>query len=170
VSASFAGLSTEELRATVRAVLREVLPEAVAQARTAPTNGTEQVAIRSNADLDALVKRVAELCEDASQRSALRAGRRRFRLAETDPAGVPAVSAATVPAPSAAGVPAPSAAGVPAPSAAGVMRVESGAVTERKIQQAAKAGGRLVIGRKAVLTPLARDRARNLGVVVERER
>jgi len=154
VSASFAGLSTEELRATVRAVLREVLPEAVAQARTAPTNGTEQVAIRSNADLDALVKRVAELCEDASQRSALRAGRRRFRLAETDPAGVPAVSAA----------------GVPAPSAAGVMRVESGAVTERKIQQAAKAGGRLVIGRKAVLTPLARDRARNLGVVVERER
>lgn len=154
MSASFAGLSTEELRATVRAVLREVLPEAVAQARTAPTNGTEQVAIRSNADLDALVKRVAELCEDASQRSALRAGRRRFRLAETDPAGVPAVSAA----------------GVPAPSAAGVMRVESGAVTERKIQQAAKAGGRLVIGRKAVLTPLARDRARNLGVVVERER
>ncbi len=154
MSASFAGLSTEELRATVRAVLREVLPEAVAQARTAPTNGTEQVAIRSNADLDALVKRVAELCEDASQRSALRAGRRRFRLAETDPAGVPAVSAATV----------------PAPSAAGVMRVESGAVTERKIQQAAKAGGRLVIGRKAVLTPLARDRARNLGVVVERER
>lgn len=146
MSASFAGLSTEELRATVRAVLREVLPEAVAQARTAPTNGTEQVAIRSNADLDALVKRVAELCEDASQRSALRAGRRRFRLAETDPAGVPAVSAA------------------------GVMRVESGAVTERKIQQAAKAGGRLVIGRKAVLTPLARDRARNLGVVVERER
>lgn len=162
MSASFAGLSTEELRATVRAVLREVLPEAVAQARTAPTNGTEQVAIRSNADLDALVKRVAELCEDASQRSALRAGRRRFRLAETDPAGVPAVSAATVPAPSAAGV--------PAPTAAGVMRVESGAVTERKIQQAAKAGGRLVIGRKAVLTPLARDRARNLGVVVERER
>lgn len=154
MSASFAGLSTEELRATVRAVLREVLPEAVAQARTAPTNGTEQVAIRSNADLDALVKRVAELCEDASQRSALRAGRRRFRLAETDPAGVPAVSAA----------------GVPAPTAAGVMRVESGAVTERKIQQAAKAGGRLVIGRKAVLTPLARDRARNLGVVVERER
>ncbi len=154
MSASFAGLSTEELRATVRAVLREVLPEAVAQARTAPTNGTEQVAIRSNADLDALVKRVAELCEDASQRSALRAGRRRFRLAETDPAGVPAVSAA----------------GVPAPSAAGVMRVESGAVTERKIQQAAKEGGRLVIGRKAVLTPLARDRARNLGVVVERER
>lgn len=154
MSASFAGLSTEELRATVRAVLREVLPEAVAQARTAPTNGTEQVAIRSNADLDALVKRVAELCEDASQRSALRAGRRRFRLAGTDPAGVPAVSAA----------------GVPAPSAAGVLRVESGAVTERKIQQAAKAGGRLVIGRKAVLTPLARDRARNLGVVVERER
>jgi hypothetical protein len=53
---------------------------------------------------------------------------------------------------------------------AGVMRVTHGAVTERKIKQAADAGGRLVLGPGAVLTPLARDKARALGVDIERER
>jgi hypothetical protein len=53
---------------------------------------------------------------------------------------------------------------------AGVMRVAHGAVTERKIKQAADAGARLVLGPGAVLTPLARDKARALGVEIERER
>jgi hypothetical protein len=53
---------------------------------------------------------------------------------------------------------------------AGGMRVTHGAVTERKIKQAADAGGRLVLGPGAVLTPLARDKARALGVDIERER
>ncbi len=44
-----------------------------------------------------------------------------------------------------------------------------GAVTERKVQEAAKAGGRIVLGRGAVLTPLAREKARALGVQIERE-
>jgi hypothetical protein len=42
-------------------------------------------------------------------------------------------------------------------------------VTERKVQEAAKAGGRIVLGRGAVLTPLAREKARALGVQIERE-
>jgi hypothetical protein len=49
-------------------------------------------------------------------------------------------------------------------------RIESGAVTERAVQSAAKAGRRLVLGPRAVLTPLARDRALALGVPIERER
>jgi acetylornithine deacetylase/succinyl-diaminopimelate desuccinylase-like protein len=49
-------------------------------------------------------------------------------------------------------------------------RIEAGAVTERAVQAAAKAGERLVLGRRAVLTPLARDRALTLGVPIERER
>ena len=53
---------------------------------------------------------------------------------------------------------------------AGVMRVAHGAVTERKIKRAADAGARLVLGPGAVLTPLARDKARALGVDIERER
>jgi hypothetical protein len=48
--------------------------------------------------------------------------------------------------------------------------VEKGAVTEAMVAEAAKAGARLVLGRRAVLTPLARDRARAAGVEIERER
>jgi hypothetical protein len=53
---------------------------------------------------------------------------------------------------------------------AGVVRVAHGAVTERKIKQAADAGARLVLGPGAVLTPLAREKARALGIDIERER
>jgi hypothetical protein len=53
---------------------------------------------------------------------------------------------------------------------AGVIRVAHGAVTERKIKQAADAGARLVLGPGAVLTPLAREKARALGIDIERER
>ena len=52
----------------------------------------------------------------------------------------------------------------------GAMRVTHGAVTERTIKKAADTGGRLVLGPGAVLTPLARDKARALGVDIERER
>ena len=54
--------------------------------------------------------------------------------------------------------------------ASGVVRVEHGAVTERTIKKAADAGARLVLGPGAVLTPLARDKARALGIEIERER
>ena len=43
-------------------------------------------------------------------------------------------------------------------------------MTERTIKQAAEAGGRLVLGPGAVLTPLAREKARALGIDIERER
>ena len=52
----------------------------------------------------------------------------------------------------------------------GVVRVDRGAVTERKVDEAAKAGARLVLGPGAVLTPLARDKARAKGIKIERER
>ncbi len=51
-----------------------------------------------------------------------------------------------------------------------VRRVDTGAVTERMVSAAAQAGERLVLGRAAVLTPLARDRARAAGVEIEKER
>ena len=52
----------------------------------------------------------------------------------------------------------------------GVVRVDRGAVTERKVEEAARAGARLVLGPAAVLTPLAREKARALGIEIERER
>jgi hypothetical protein len=57
-----------------------------------------------------------------------------------------------------------------AEGASGVRRIERGAVTERTVNEAAQAGQRLVLAPAAVLTPLAKERARHLKVEIERER
>jgi 2-keto-3-deoxy-L-rhamnonate aldolase RhmA len=60
--------------------------------------------------------------------------------------------------------------GQPGAASSGVVRVDRGAVTERIVKQAADAGARLVLAPRAVITPLAREKARALGVEIERER
>jgi pyruvate/2-oxoglutarate dehydrogenase complex dihydrolipoamide acyltransferase (E2) component len=60
------------------------------------------------------------------------------------------------------------AAPTPAQAGAPVRRIERGAVTEAVVRDAARDGVRLLLGRRAVLTPLARDLSRTLGVDVER--
>ncbi len=102
----------------------------------------ETVSLRNDADLGAFVLRLLHLFENPKHRDALRTGRLRFRLA-------------VAPAP-----------GSPQPA----HRIDKGAVTEAMVAGAARAGARLVLGRRAVLTPLARDRARSAGVEIERER
>jgi len=134
----------EELRALVREVIRDVLPHGL------PV--TETVNLSTDEDLAAFVKRLLDL--DPDQREELRSGRKRFRLA-------------TAQAPSA---PTPSPGPAGRASASPVRRIERGAVTEAMIRAAARAGERLVLGRGAVLTPLARDRARASGVQIEKER
>jgi hypothetical protein len=151
-----AGLSTDELRAAVRAVLRDVLPAGTSQA---PAASDGPVAIRDDADLAAFVRRVAVLCEDTAQRAELQAGRHRFRLVTTAGGldGLDHRNAHLV-------------GGLDKlDHRDSVMRVERGAVTERAVKAAAADGKRLVVGRRAVLTPLARDKARSLGVVIEKE-
>lgn len=163
--AGLAGMSGDELRAAVRAVLREVLPAEVRGAQ--PATGTAgaagaagtaggSVTIRTDADLDALVRTVAAACADPAVRDSIAAGRHAFRLAgATEATGA---SGATEAAEAAEALP-----------AAQVLRIERGAVTERTVLRAAKDGARLVLGRAAVLTPLARDKARSLGVPIEKE-
>ncbi|WP_102141424.1 hypothetical protein [Mycobacterium hubeiense] len=57
-----------------------------------------------------------------------------------------------------------------ASGANGSHRVDSGVVTERHIADIATDGGSLVLGRRAVLTPLAREKARALGISIQKER
>lgn len=104
---------------------------------------SETVRIHSDAELDAFVRHLLHLFENPKNRQDLRAGRHRFTLA-----AVPM---------------APAARNEP------VCRIERGAVTERQITTIAESQQRLVLGRGAVLTPLARERARALGVAVEKE-
>lgn len=147
------GFGADELRAAVRAVLRDVLPaELVREAAVRGAPSLEHVTVRSDGDLDELVRRVAALCEDPARRAALRQGRHGFRLAASASKGDRPVVVG------------------PSYATAGIVRVERGAVTERTVVKAAADGARLVVGAKAVLTPLARDKARVLGVEIEKER
>jgi len=173
----------DELRALVREVIRDVLPHGL-PVNGLPVNGlpvTETVDLSTDEDLAAFVARLLDL--DPGEREDLQSGRKRFRLARamdgTTPARVPAappapfvpsVALAPIATPGTAATPGPAATPASAPSGAPVRRVESGAVTEALVKRAAQAGERLVLGRGAVLTPLARDRARASGVEIVKER
>jgi len=152
------------LRMMVREVLRDVLPgmvEDAAMARLtpagpAPTGSTptaststdrEVVVIRHDADLDQFVRRIVSLAESPVTRQHLKSGRLRFTLAASAPAGTPSSSH-----------------GPSAQNSTGRRRIERGALTERAVRDAAAAGESLVLARGVVITPLARDRARALGV------
>jgi hypothetical protein len=163
-----------DLRALVREVLREALADAGADqapgqavssgpypppAHRATGNGAapaqggagftvrdgvrevQTVSLRTDAELAAFVTRLLHLFENPRHRADLRAGRLRFQLAASGVAG----------------------------AARPAHRIERGAVTEAAVRAAASAGARLVLGPRAVLTPLARDRARAAGVEIEKE-
>jgi hypothetical protein len=166
-------MSEAELRAMVREVLREAVASrkvvapggasagpalngvrgpGAAVSALPPANGAaapavEPVAITSDADLVAFVRRLTALLDDPATGAAVRAGRHRFTLI----GGRAAPSAPT-----------------PAPAAPAAV-VLSGAVTEAKIAANAKAGT-IVLAPGAVVTPLARDKARALGLKLEARR
>jgi hypothetical protein len=182
-----ASLDPETLRALVREALADLLPAETGAAGPAPAQGApasfpraqqapvsfppaqpppassapaqdgaaytvrdgvaevETVSVRTDRELAAFVTRLLRLVENPRRRDDLRTGRLRFRLA---PGGAAGASASARP----------------------VHRVDKGAVTEATVRDAARAGARLVLGARAVLTPLARDRARAAGVEIEKER
>jgi len=107
-----------------------------------PSSDFFLVRVQTDAELHEFALRVLRLADNAKLRRDLIAGRIRFRLA-----GEPAAGPASA-----------------------VHRVDKGAVTERAVAAAAAAGARLVVGPRAVLTPLAKDKARSLGVPIEKER
>ncbi|MFT4009046.1 MAG: hypothetical protein QM655_03280 [Nocardioidaceae bacterium] len=165
-------LSPDGLRTLVSEVVREAVAELRAHSPVGPqavlasdpgdtrsgTHGearrrTEGVRIVSDQDLAAFTRRLLVLFENPKTRQELRNGWLSFRLEGAPPSGV----AARWPIGGAAG-----------PSAS--VRIDRGAVTERRIIEAAEAGHSLVVARGAVLTPLARDKARALGVHIEKER
>ncbi len=133
-------LDREQLRALVREALQDALP-------SLGQGGPRPVSIRDDAELAAFVADVVRLADDPRDGPRLRAGEIRFRLVHAPAPAVPRPAVDTAP----------------------EHRVERGAVTERHVRAAESAGARLVVGPRAVLTPMARDRARSAGVEVVRE-
>jgi hypothetical protein len=142
-----------ELRMLVQQVLREVLPGVFGQAadRAGPGLGAGGAEIRpvrlgDDADLAAFVRELLALAASPSSLEDLRTGRLRFTLAPNQHAQRTQPSASRA-----------------------VQRHEKGPVTEAHVKQAARDRVDLVLGPRAVLTPLARDSARALGVSTIRE-
>jgi hypothetical protein len=121
-----------------------LLASAGASGRSGPRDGADVRVVRlaTDEELRAFVLQVVRLADNPKRRGDLLAGRLRFTLDGGGPAAAPAVQ----------------------------HRVDKGAVTERAVIAAAGAGAALVLGPRAVLTPLARDKARALGVRVDKER
>ena len=114
----------------------------------APAAGgaVEQVRLKDDRDLDTFVRSLARRLEHPAERAAIAAGHIRFTMTGHG-----------------------TSAAAPAHATSGSVRFERGAVTERIIERAAQNGGVLVLGPKAVLTPMGKDRARALGVQIQRE-
>ena len=134
------------LRRLVRDALTDVVGEALQEVR-AELPGTASTTVRTQADLDALVRRLLGATPDL--REAISTGRHRIVL-ETGATLAPAAAVSRAAAPR-------------------TTPITTGAVTERMVEAAAKAGTDLVIGPRAVLTPLARNKARAKGVTIRRE-
>src|SRR5262245_24685481 len=161
------GLIRQMLRDAVPADMQKKLAAALAKkrisAKAKPTSPAadepaEEVNIASDGDLHRFVQRLLTMVEDGAVRQALKSGQKKFRLAKSG------VSSSATPRPQ------PREEGRrPAAQNAGGNRIDKGLVAERHIVAAAKNGKRLTVAKGVAVTPLARDKARQLGVVIERE-
>lgn len=159
------GLSSNEIRQLVREALRELLPaarstpgaggggsllsrlrSALSEAKPAPL----EVRIDSAAELNAFARDLLQAQEDV--RVGILSGKIQFGLAARGGG--------------AAGVAAPAAAAAPR----GPHQILKGVVTELMVAEIGKSHDRLVIGKGVVVTPLARDRAREVKLEIVRER
>ena len=161
---AFQHSDSDALRALVREILRDLVPTARARAAATerPAAGSsaprvESVSISSDVELQAFVRRLLDLSADPGGREALRSGRHGFRLADRG-AGAPAPAAAKPATPETEG-----------PERHGEERMDRGVLSESKVVGLARSGRRIVLGKRVVVTPLARDKARQLGVKLERE-
>jgi len=136
----------DTLRALVREILRDLVPAGSAGAAAPAPPRIERVSIDDDAALAAFVRHLLRLFEDPAMREDIRAGRHVFRLKGQAPA---AASGGVAPLPE---------------------RIDAGVLSEAKVIALAASRDRVVLGKRVAVTPLARDKARELGLKLERER
>lgn len=173
----------EEIRALVREALRQALPQAAADTDTgtrmgtgsapgtdarkaaggesrlaarlsegARSGGTVEVKVESDGDLAYFAWSLAEAAGHRELAAALADGRLRLRLPAPAPGGAAPGSAEG------------------ARTGGAEARVDSGVVNERRVGEIARTHARLALGPRAVLTPLARDRAREVKLDIVRRK
>jgi hypothetical protein len=132
-----------ELSGELRTMVREVLREAISGRGAQGVSAVETVRIASDAELQAFVQRLL----DPAVQERVKAGKLRFSLT---PGAAPMAAAAS---------PATPTVGAPL----------GGVISEKTVDR--HAGQQtLLIATDAVVTPLARDRARQLKIRIERRR
>jgi len=131
----------------VRSMIREVLAEELGRVARERSTTKETVTIKTNEDLQALVRHIAEIARDKSMRDRIIAGDHIFVL--DDASGMPAAE-------------------TPASNTSDVVQITKGFLSERAIE-ALPANTRVVqLGPGVRFTPLARDRLRQRKITVER--
>jgi len=136
-------LDGNELRALIRDVIATEL--AAVKAGQGPAPAEHRVRIVGDADLAAFAKQVLSLANDPAVRTAIANGSYRFKLENG-----------------------PSTATGPAMASGSSSRIDRGVVTEAMLTKLPRGTKHLQIGAAVSVTPLARDRAHNLGITIER--
>ena len=134
------------------------LSERVRAALAGAGGGGIEIAIAGDADLNAFAQQVALCALERDLLGAIAANRVRFRLA-ADGRGERDVAAPQR---------AETQAAVPPTAGGEAYHWEQGLLGETKITEIARTHAKLVLGRRALMTPLAWDRARSLGLQVAR--
>jgi hypothetical protein len=154
------GISSDEIRKLVREALRDLVPAAKARVETAggtllsrlraalndPKRATVEVRIDTAQDLGAFARDLLQAPEDV--RIGILSGKIALGLA---PRG--SGSAPTAPAPQKTS-----------------HQIAKGVVTEIMVSEIGKTSDRLIIGKGVVVTPLARDKAREVKLEIVRDR
>ena len=159
--------SHDEIRQMVRTLLREVMPQArnrrgggvetnafSGRVRDALGNGGGvEVSLGTDPELNDFARAVALCAMERDLLGAIASNRVRFHLAKS---GSDTAAALAKPRPEGA--------------TDSVCHWETGLLNETKITEIGRTHRRLIVGPKAVLTPLARDRAREIKLEIVRKR
>jgi len=143
-------------KSLLRDLVKSVIAEEVAAIRkpkttSAPAPAEERIAVANDSDLVAFARRVLSLAGDPAKAKDIAAGRYPFRLDRPAAASGTAAPAYQATAPSGQS-----------------HRIDSGVVTESTLNKLPRGLSRLLLGPGVTVTPLAKDRARALGLTFER--
>jgi hypothetical protein len=131
-------------------LIREVLGEELAKLKAglpASSGAKESVRIANDADLNAFARKFLARMNDPAARRDFEEGRLEFTLGDGNAATPPVT---------------------PQQTTGPEHRIDKGFVSERHIDKLPDGIIRLLVGKAVRLTPLARDRARQRGIIIER--